>query len=220
MASFAWRIFVWAILSCTSVLSATAQTLEVSPSRIMADESLPSEPKGLEPHERVTMRAELTDGAGQLWTSRADFIADAQGVVDASTQGPVAGSYKPVSAMGSIWSMLPSAKHVATYTPIRAEGPQPIVFQLLRKGEAVSKANLEQAFVADGVQEIPVHTGPLRRLLCAFGQRQTSWRPGGGSNGGLPRRPAAWLASYGFAALALGVFPVRGFAEPARRYLS
>jgi hypothetical protein len=28
----------------------------------------------------------------------------------------------------------------------------------------------------------------------------------GGSNGGLPRRPAAWLASHGFAALALAYF--------------
>jgi dienelactone hydrolase len=188
-------------------MTAAGQTLEVSPPRIMADESAAIRARGLEPHERVTIQAELTDGGGQSWTSRADFIADDQGMVDASTQRPMAGSYKELSAMGLIWSMRPSAKNVSAYTAIRSEGPQPIVFQLLRKGESVSKANLEQVFVAEGVQELPLHAGPLRGVLYAPPGGQ---HPGvlvvGGSNGGLPRRPAAWLASHGFAALALAYF--------------
>lgn len=208
MVSFERRAMVQAALFCTSLLAAGGQTLEISPARIMADESAAIRAKGLDPGERVTIRAELTDGAGQRWTSKAEFIADAQGAVDLSGQAPVAGSYKDVSPLGLISSMLPSAKHVSLYVPIRGEGPQPIEFELLRKGQGVSKANLEQIFVAQGVQQVPVRDGPLRGVfyLPAGSERHPGVLVVGGSNGGLPRRPAAWLASHGFAAFALAYF--------------
>jgi hypothetical protein len=87
-----------------------AQTLEVVPARAMADEAAAIRATGLGPNERVSIRAELTDGGGQSWASQADFVADAQGAVDASKQAPVAGSYKEVSAMGLVWSMMPVTK--------------------------------------------------------------------------------------------------------------
>jgi dienelactone hydrolase len=204
---FERRAILTAILFCISLSNAFGQTLEVSPPRIMADESAVIRARGLEPHERVAIRAELTDGGAQVWASEADFIADDQGIVDASTQQPVAGSYKGLSSMGLIWSMRPSAKKVSAYTRIQNEGPQPILFQLLRKGQSVSKANLEQVFIAQGVEQVPLHAGPLRGVLYApSGGRHAGVLVVGGSNGGLPRRPAAWLASHGFAALALAYF--------------
>jgi dienelactone hydrolase len=193
---------------CFASLLTSGQTLEVSPARIMADESVAIRARGLEPGERVTIRGSLTDGAGQVWTSRAEFVADAQGVVDASVQAPAAGSYKEVSPMGLIWSMLPSAKHVSAYVPSREDGAQSVELELLRKGQTAAKADLEQLFVAEGVQQVPVHDGPLRGVFYLPPGRER--HPGvlvvGGSNGGLPRRPAVWLASHGFAALALAYF--------------
>jgi dienelactone hydrolase len=194
--------------SVALALTAAAQTLEVAPARAMADESVAIRAKGLAPGERIAVRAELTDGAGARWVSQAEFVADPQGAVDATTQAPVAGSYKEVSALGLIWSMLPAAKNVATYTPVRDQAPQPIGFQLLRKGQPVANAQLEQVFVADGVTRIPVHDGKLRGVFYIPGGEPQ--HPGilvvGGSNGGLPLRQAEWLASHGFAALALAYF--------------
>jgi dienelactone hydrolase len=193
---------------CFASLLTSGQTLEVSPARIMADESVAIRARGLEPGERVTIRGSLTDGAGQVWTSRAEFVADAHGVVDASVQAPAAGSYKEVSPMGLIWSMLPSAKHVSAYVPSRGDGAQSVELELLRKGQTAAKADLEQLFVAEGVQQVPVHDGPLCGVFYLPPGRER--HPGvlvvGGSNGGLPRRPAVWLASRGFAALALAYF--------------
>ena len=110
--------------------------------------------------------------------------------------------------MGLIWSMLPSAKHVSTYVAPRDPESQSIEFELLRKGQSAAKATLEQRFVAEGVQEIPVHEGPLRGIFYVppGGERHPGILVVGGSNGGVPRRPAAWLASHGFAALALAYF--------------
>lgn len=175
---------------------------------MMADESAAIRAKGLQPNERITVRAELVDGVGEHWTSHADFIADAQGTVDLSSQAPLAGSYKEVSAMGLIWSMMPTAKEVTMYQPVKDLGPQRVEFGLVRQGEQVSSARLEQLIVAEGVQRISVREEGLRGVLFLPGTRERL--PGvlvvGGSNGGVPVRQAAWLASRGYAALALAYF--------------
>jgi dienelactone hydrolase len=188
--------------------SLPAQIPEISPNRVMADESATILVHGLDPNERITLRAELTDGAGHAWAAHAEFAADSGGAVDVSKQAPVAGSYKDVSALGLIWSMTPVEKNVALYQAPRSLGPQMVRFHLLRKGQEVSSAQLEQVTVADGVERIPVHDGALRGVFLAPAARER--HPGvlvvSGSNGGVPLRPAAWLASHGYAALALAYF--------------
>jgi dienelactone hydrolase len=188
--------------------SVTAQSLEVTPARAPIDEPAAIRATGLGPNERVTIRAELTDGGGQSWDSQADFVADAQGNVDASKQAPVAGSYKEVSAMGLIWSMMPVKKGVNAYIAARNFGSQTVDFHLVRKGQDAGSAHLEQVTLADGVQHAPVHEGVLRGTL--FTPPGTGRHPAvlvmGGSNGGVPLRPAAWLASHGYIAFALAYF--------------
>jgi dienelactone hydrolase len=185
-----------------------AQTIEVAPSRAMADEPAAIRVHGVDPKERVAIRAELTDGAGHNWAAQAEFAADAAGGVDASKQAPVAGSYKEVSALGLIWSMTPVNQDAALYQTPRSLGPQIVRFHLLRQGQEVSSAQLEQMMVADGVERMPVHDGALRGVY--FAPPGTQRHPGvlvvGGSNGGVPLRDAAWLASHGYAVLALAYF--------------
>jgi dienelactone hydrolase len=188
----------------------SAQVLEVVPNRVLADEIATIRVAGLQPNERATIQAELTDGAEHRWESHAEFVADAQGTIDASRQAPAAGSYKDVSAMGLIWSMMPKDKGVAMYQGQKGQAPQITELQLLRKGDQKPAATvrLEQVFLADGVRKIPLHENDLRGVL--YLPATTDPRPGvlvvGGSNGGLPTREAAWLASHGYAALALAYF--------------
>ena len=190
------------------VCGLAAQTLEVSPTRVMADEAAAIRAGGLEPNEHVVIRASLTDGAGARWAAQAEFVAGAGGAVDASQQAPVTGSYKEVSAMGLIWSMMPVSKSVQTYTAIRDLGPQPIEFHLLRKNQPVASAQLEQVTLADGARRLPVSDDGLRGvfLVPPGSERHRGVLVVGGSNGGLPIRPAAWLASHGYAVLALAYF--------------
>ena len=60
------------------------QALQVDPNRVMVDQPAAVRASGLQPGERVTIRAELMDGDNQRWTSQADFAADAQGNIDTS----------------------------------------------------------------------------------------------------------------------------------------
>ena len=179
------------------------------PARALLDEIVTIRALGLQLGERVTIRSELIDGAGVRWSAQADFVADAQGMADVSRQAPVAGSYKEVSPMGLIWSMMPGAKNVSAYQAPSNLGPQPIEFQLMRRGAGRSpSAHLEQASVAEGVNRIAVREGGLRGILFvpAGRERHPAVAVLGGSNGGVPARPAAWLASRGFVALALAYF--------------
>jgi dienelactone hydrolase len=185
-----------------------AQSIEVTPQRVMVDAAPVIRITGCQPNERLAIRAELIDGDEVHWTSLADFVTDAQGAIDTSRQAPVAGAYKEVSAAGLIWSMLPASRKASRYQPPRAFGPQTIEFRLLRGGKELAAARMEQISMAEGVQRVIVHDGALRGVLfLPPGEgRHPAVLVLGGSEGGMPSRRAAWLASHGFAALALAYF--------------
>jgi dienelactone hydrolase len=201
------KLALAAYLWASGLSIASAQTLQVIPNQVLVDEAASVQATGLQPNEHVSIQAELVDGESHTWASQAEFAADAQGVVDTSYQAPVKGSYRGVSAAGLVWSMRPTEKHVPSYRPPRDWSPQVIEFRLLRDGRQVANARLELLMVANGVQRIKLE-GQIHGVL--FLPSANGPHPGvlvlGGSEGGLPRERAAWLASRGYAALALAYF--------------
>src|SRR5580704_10566108 len=173
---------------------AFAQTFIVFPDHILVDES-------------ATIRAELVDGAGQRWASEADFIGDPQGAIDLSKQAPVKGSYHEVSPLGLVWSMKPPEKDVASYVSPTDFAPQTIQFHLIRRYQPQVAAQLEQRALAEHIRRIKLE-GKLHGVLFlpAASERIPAALVLGGSEGGLTTQKAAWLASHGYAALALAYF--------------
>ncbi len=205
------RLILAACLWMGALAIASAQTLEVNPPRVLADETAVIRAGGCQPSEHLSVQAELVDGGGNSWSSQAEFVADAQGTIDTSQQAPSKGSYEGISAMGLIWSMKPEAKHVASYQAPPELGTQIIKFSLMRIGQAVASAQMEQLGVAEGVRQIKVE-GKLHGVL--FLPNTQERQPGvlvvGGSEGGMPTHKAAWLASRGYVALALAYFRYDG----------
>jgi dienelactone hydrolase len=203
------------LLAAGSVLglqpAARAQKIEVSPSQVLIDEAAIVRVSGTTPGSRVTIHAELTDGDGQSWSSEAEFVSDAQGTVDTSRQAPEKGSYRIVSAMGLVWSMLPVGKDIHVYRPPHDLGSQLIRFQLFENGKEQSFAQLEQIMVRPDVRRVRVD-GVLHGVL--FVPPEEGKHPGvlvlGGSEGGMLTSRAAWLASRGYAAFALCYFHCEG----------
>lgn len=203
-------IRVYTILACACLCAsmfAGAQTLQVVPDRALVDQPAKIRAEGLRPNERVQIQARLTDGAGKIWASSGEFNADDHGVVDTSIQLPLKGSYAEVSSLGLIWAMKPTDKHVNSYKTPRDLQPQITEFTLMRSGSLAASAQLDQLAVAADVRRIDVH-GALHGVLLVPGGGGK--HPGilvlGGSEGGLPLANAAWLASHGFAVLALAYF--------------
>jgi dienelactone hydrolase len=203
------RALLWSAGVALSAASTAAQKLEIAPAQIMSDEVATFRVTGLEPKAQVNLHAQLVDGAEQLWRSDAEFEADAAGVVDTSKQAPLKGSYKPVSAMGLVWSMMPVSKGVPAYRPPK-EG-QTIEVSASIGGRQVATAQLVERFRSDAVKRIEV-TGKLHGYF--FMPEGSGPHPGvlvvGGSEGGVPQGKAEWLARHGYAALALAYFHFEG----------
>lgn len=191
-----FRVFLAACLLACGCSVLRAQKLEITPTQALSDEVVVIRASGLQANERVTIRAALVDGAEHHWSSEAEFLTDAQGVVDVSRQAPVKGSYNEASAMGLVWSMKPEDKNAMQYSPPHDLGTQIIQFQLLNDGKPVSSAQFEQRKVAEGIRQIKVQ-GELHGVFFV---------PGGNGpypgvlvvgRGGAPQERAAWLASHG-----------------------
>jgi dienelactone hydrolase len=206
-----FRHFVLIIAVAITACLVRAQKIEVAPPQVMTDQTASVLVTGEAPGSSVTIHAELTDGGGQQWTSEAEFVADAQGAVNTAMQAPVKGSYRIVSSSGLVWSMRPTAKDVHVYEPPHNLGSQLIQFHLLQDGKDISSAQLEQLAIGPDVQRIRVD-GALHGVF--FVPDEAGRHPGilvlGGSEGGMPLRRAAWLASHGYAAFALCYFRCEG----------
>ncbi len=219
MAFFTAKRRVFAVFCTAAAIGQIhAQNLEISPNRVMVDESATLRATGLQPNERVTITAELTDGGDVRWTSKAEFVADQSGSIDVSKQSPVAGSYKEASAMGLVWSMTESGGKESRYQSPKTLGKQEIEFRLIRKTDEIATAKLAQVTLAEGVKRVIVRAGDLRgTLFIPPTSTGATPRPGvlvlGGSEGGLPSRRAAWLASHGYAAFALAYFHYEDLPE-------
>jgi dienelactone hydrolase len=202
-----WLASTLIFLSILALPIAQAQTFEVSPAQILVDQSATIRAAGLQPNERVSIRAELIDGADHPWASEAAFVADPQGTLDLSKQAPVKGSYNDTSPLGLVWSMKPTEKDVHSYANPKDFGPQTIQFHLIRKDQPPLTAQLTQRPIADNIRRIKLE-GKIHGVL--FLPAATARIPAalvlGGSEGGLPALKAAWLASHGYAALALAYF--------------
>lgn len=197
---------------------ASCQTLVVTPTQVMVDEPASIRVTGLKPGQHVNLRADLVDGENQAWAAEAEFAADADGKVDAAQQTPVKGSYKKASPMGLVWSMMPAAKRARIYEPPRNLGPQQIHVHLLVDGREAGSAELVQLAVAPGVHAENVEGALRGRLFLPPGaDRHPAVLVVGGSEGGMPTRRAAWLASHGYVALALCYFRCEGRSDSLLR---
>jgi dienelactone hydrolase len=197
--------------------AASAQKIEISPSTVLIDQVPSIRVIGLAPNATVTLAADLVDGADLPWNSAAAFTADAQGVVDLATQAPAKGSYREPSAMGLVWSMRSSSKDAHIYVAPHELGTQTIHLHLLENGKPLADADLIQKPVADDVRQIHLQGRLHGTLFLPPGDGK---HPGvlvvGGSEGGAPMARAAWLASHGYAALALAYFRYEGLPDSLR----
>jgi len=162
----------------------------------------------------VTMTASAVDLAGQQWQSTATFTAGADGVVDAATQAPVAGSYEGADAMGLIWSMRFASEGVVPDIFIPSPTPMTVALRAVAGDQAPMTTTIVRQPMGPGVVRSDV------REESVIGTLFTPAGPGphpavalfSGSEGGLDSQAqsAALLASHGYAALVVGYFGAEG----------
>ena len=193
------------------VMAASPQVprIEIKPKQALIDERVKIILQDFPAKQLVTVRVRSTNGLGQIWESHAEFLTDRHGRVNVTTQPPISGTYRHADASGLFWSMSQQAGETVKLDPAR-KIQKPAIFQITAdvNGQTVATAMLQRLFIAPGVARIPVHDGVVRGTFFVPAGKDP--HPGvivlSGSEGGLNELDAAFLASKGYAALALAYF--------------
>lgn len=212
----------------TTPIADTGLGIELSKTRFDLLETPDIRVAGAAPGSRVTLRARSTDRDGTVWTSRAVFLADAEGRVDVARMAPVEGTYGETDARGLLWSMVPVAEaeepaYIAlsgrdrtrklrqAFTREQRLGEAPIRLTIeATAGTDTATVAIERWFITRAVTEEPLRHEVLRGKLYYPADRGPAGNPGvvtlAGSGGGLLEEHSRFLASHGFTVLAVGLF--------------
>jgi dienelactone hydrolase len=190
---------------------------------------------GLASGQRVVIRASTLDDDERIWSSHAEFRADASGVVDVRTRESHGGTYRGVSPMGLFWSMRRvvaggrRAPHAARSMFAKTSAaPETVKLEAEIAGSVVADAQLERIYLAPDteVRDMKVSgqnggpkSGIVGRLFIPRVPGAARGVAGpeeslpvvvvlGGSGGGFDLDKAAVLSRHGFATFALAYFGI------------
>ena len=213
----------------SSELSAPAAgnvRFEISPNPSFVDEDARVCVRGLPAASLISIHAATEDGLGRRWSSQARFRADSAGVIDASVQESLSGSYRGVAPMGLFWSMESAAASADSNSNFAksTSSPDRVEFEALHDGQVIARASLNRNFLAPGTTtrdlKIPNESeGPDAGASAGETTVGRLFIPPGrgphpvvivlsGSGGGFDLDKAAVLSRHGFATLALAYFGI------------
>jgi dienelactone hydrolase len=197
---------------------------EISPNPAFVDEDVRVCVRGLPASALISIHAATEDDQGRRWDSQAHFRADSAGLVDASVQESLGGSYRGAAPMGLFWSM-ESAAACADGSSSFAKSttlPDRVDLEAQLDGRAIARASLTRNFFAPGTvtRDLKIPNGAGRAGAGVGADETTVERlfipPAdgphsvviilSGSGGGFDLDKAAVLSRHGFATLALAYF--------------
>jgi len=209
-------LIIGILVALSAAAAANALTIKATPPIALYGEPFSWNVAGLQPGERVTVKASSTDARGIVWESSAVFAADAAGSVDLARHAPVSGGYAEADIFGLLWSLKPGIDASAKPISYRENWTAGWTIDLEASNSAGAKAAAQFRCVLQKPDEalirIPLEKDGLRGFLyCPAGGGPY---PGiillGGSEGGLSESRARAYASSGFAALTLAYFGYPG----------
>jgi dienelactone hydrolase len=186
--------------------------IAIEPAVALQDQPLRIRLVGFQPSSLVRVSASMTSRTNVTWRSWATFVADGNGGVDISSAAPRDGSYRGISPMGLVWSMIRDGTAPTPGPSRRIRDPVTIDFLAESDGRTAA-ASAERHLAGPGVT--------FRQLEPNSTLRGGWWLPAspaphpviivlGGSGGGADHERAALYASHGYAALALAYFGAPG----------
>ena len=197
------------LLTVPTARSEQLPCIEIRPRRPTIGEEVQTQLRGFPPEQPVLLRLHTTNLFGHVWESHAQFLSDRRGRIEVRKQAPKSGTYSHADASGLFWSMARPASD-KTVSGWNGESLKPADFEFMAevRGQVLASSTLTRLLIAPGVKRITMRDGPLRGtfFLPAGEGRHPGVLVLGGSEGGLQELDAAFLASKGYAALALAYF--------------
>jgi dienelactone hydrolase len=203
-----------ASILCIALFINGSEKMEIvsTPSIALYGEPFSWKVTGLQPGERVTVKAVSRDARMITWESGAVFEADSSGTVDIGKSAPVSGSYTEADIFGLLWSM----------KPVNSDPKRPVGYRVSSVGgwtvdltaadsagrTSTTKFRCVYQKPDQPLVRVPLEKDGLNGFL--YYPAEGGPFPGviilGGSEGGLNEWYARAFASNGFAALTLAYF--------------
>ncbi|XP_071486798.1 acyl-coenzyme A amino acid N-acyltransferase 1-like [Diadema antillarum] len=190
--------------------------IHASPRRGLNDEALDIRAVGLEPHQRVHLKAHVYTESGKYrFESTAEYRADANGEIKVAEDPSLGGSYTGVEPMGLIWSLEPAPEIAHKYPRLikrDIKRPFAYTFELVDERKTVmSSTSVERTYLADYVERQLINHGVAEGCLY-LPKKKGSSDPLPvilDVRGGVPflveDRPSL-MASHGFATISVNYF--------------
>ena len=181
-------------------------TLSAVGSSPFVDSPVRVEVRGLDPHQRATLRGRWRSSAGVTWTSSTRVRADGGGAVD----------LRGGAGARVLWAMRPppGSNHQVRFLPPMRSSSR-VALSLATGGKVIARAQLPRRFVPSSVRErrlTVAHDGVSGYLFTpARRKRGAAVLAFGGSEGGNSMTAfAGALAAHGYTALSIAYFKAPG----------
>lgn len=208
----------WFMLFFLAATVATADVTIVAPAEILHDEELRISVTGLAAGAKVDLQSDFVTRGGSIWRSVATFVANEQGVVDPSSEAPLAGSWQGVDPRGFIWSMTKTTEVTPTTAILETDDQSVITVTVLDSGKKLASRRITLLKRKPGVSTTEIRGPIVGTFYQPFGKtRLPAVIVLGGSEGGISRDRAALLASHGYATLALAYFGIDSLSSDLDR---
>lgn len=208
---FAVLLAVFLIVGCGA--DARQASISVSPSTSVEDQPITIQVSGLRPRQHVDLSLASTDADGVRFTSRASFVADAQGRVDLTRTAPLSGgSYTTAWGSGLLASMTTAGSPLVYYS----WGSKPRSFTVIAtsSGKMLASTTFKRKWSARlyTSRTLTVARDGIDGTL--FSPAGAKHRPAvltfGGSEGGDNDKFASRFAAHGLPTLSVGYFDAPG----------
>ncbi|XP_075123800.1 acyl-coenzyme A amino acid N-acyltransferase 1-like [Leptodactylus fuscus] len=145
-------------------------SLKVFPKTALVDEPVRIQVWGLQPQQRITLRAWLKDETGEIFYSRAFYISDKKGKVDLKHLPATGGDFQGLYPMGLFWALKSSTPYQRLIKNHIMGSPLHVHLEVYSRLEMDSfpdtppaaTTSVERWFAAPGVQGIEVRHGRIR----------------------------------------------------------
>ncbi len=190
--------------------------------------------EGVPPNQDVVIQTMRATDDGTVWTTRATYESNENGIVKAAKQPSIAGSYTGLSPHGLLCSALPEGtKGFSAYIDALVDDPKlsrtfpaplhsiPITLEASIDGKVIATATAMRGHAVDVVKEQIATDDGLRGLYFAPKVGKTIREPVlllNGSGGGVRTEAAARLASHGHPTFAFAIYNYADLPTTLRAY--
>lgn len=205
----------WSFSRRFSTSTLNLARIQVTPVNSLVDQRLNSTIiSELDPDSFVDLKLSVTNNANLNFSTKTQFRADNEGIIDLSKITPSCKSYSDPDIMSIYWLLKPQEDSDTRFWPLQIQNGLECKYEVFQNENLVAETLIYKDYMGPGVQRIEIKEGKIRGTLF-LPQGEGPFPAVINLYGGIHKRnviedKSAMFASRGIASLSLAFFGVEG----------